>query len=104
MESSSSCSSNPFLVYATNPTREIPKGTIARNMCDRLVRKEMGQQKAIDYDLQAELGQLERVTTIIGEDTPWSRLFEMTFAPQYRLITMEFLSTFVFRPRAADQP
>ncbi|KAL8214320.1 hypothetical protein R6Q57_003769 [Mikania cordata] len=44
------------------------------------------------------------MTAIIGEDTPWSRLFEMTFAPQYRLITVEFLSTFVFRPRAADQP
>ncbi|KAL8209363.1 hypothetical protein R6Q57_006095 [Mikania cordata] len=28
----------------------------------------------------------------------------MTFAPQYRLITVEFLSTFVFRPRAANQP
>ncbi|KAL8218159.1 hypothetical protein R6Q57_021532 [Mikania cordata] len=64
----------------------------------------MGQQKAIDYDLLAKLGQLERMTAIIGEDTPWSRLFEMTFAPQYRLITVEFLSTFVFRPRAADQP
>ncbi|KAL8225728.1 hypothetical protein R6Q57_018285 [Mikania cordata] len=40
----------------------------------------------------------------LGLYTPWSRLFEMTFAPQYRLITMEFLSTFLFRPRAADQP
>ncbi|KAL8225292.1 hypothetical protein R6Q57_017849 [Mikania cordata] len=39
------------------------------------------------------------MTAIIGEDTPWSRLFEMTYAPQYRLITMEFLSTFVYRPR-----
>ncbi|KAL8205471.1 hypothetical protein R6Q57_009022 [Mikania cordata] len=48
--------------------------------------------------------ELERMTSIIGDDTPWSRLFEMTFAPQYRLITVEFLSTFVFRPRAADQP
>ncbi|KAL8229453.1 hypothetical protein R6Q57_014353 [Mikania cordata] len=87
-----------------HPWLQFPQGTIARNRRDRLVRKEMGQQKAIDYDLLAELGQLERMTAIIGEDTPWSRLFEMTFAPQYRLITVEFLSTFVFRPRAADQP
>ncbi|KAL8232719.1 hypothetical protein R6Q57_002497 [Mikania cordata] len=42
------------------------------------------------------------MTAIIGEDTPWSRLFEMTFAPQYRLITVEFLSTFVYRPRGLD--
>ncbi|KAL8214234.1 hypothetical protein R6Q57_003683 [Mikania cordata] len=62
----------------------------------------MGQQKAIDYDLLAELGQLERMTAIIGEDTSWSRLFEMTYAPQYRLITMEFLSTFVYKPRGPD--
>ncbi|KAL8218820.1 hypothetical protein R6Q57_022193 [Mikania cordata] len=83
---------------------QFPQGTIARNRRDRLLRKEMSQQKTIDYDLLAELGQLERMTAIISEDTPWSRLFEMTFAPQYRLITVEFLSTFVFRPRAADQP
>ncbi|KAL8193168.1 hypothetical protein R6Q57_027072 [Mikania cordata] len=67
-----------------HPWLQFPQGTIARNRRDRLLRKEMGQQKAVDYDLLAELGQLERMTTIIGEDTPWSRLFEMTFAPQLR--------------------
>ncbi|KAL8225472.1 hypothetical protein R6Q57_018029 [Mikania cordata] len=87
-----------------HPWLKFPQGTIARNMRDRLPRKEMGQQKAIDYNLLAELGQLERMTAIIGEDTPWSRLFEMTFTPQYKLITVEFLSTFVFRPRVVDQP
>ncbi|KAL8223481.1 hypothetical protein R6Q57_018956 [Mikania cordata] len=39
---------------------------------------------------------------IIGQDTPWSRLFEMTYAPQYRLITVEFLSTFIYRPCGPD--
>ncbi|KAL8224426.1 hypothetical protein R6Q57_019901 [Mikania cordata] len=80
----------------------VPSGEVARNRSDRLLRKEMGQQKAIDYDLLAELGQLERMMTIIGEDTPWSRLFEMTYAPQYRLITVEFLFTFVYSPRGPD--
>ncbi|KAL8208168.1 hypothetical protein R6Q57_007580 [Mikania cordata] len=42
------------------------------------------------------------MTAIIGEETPWSRLFDMTFAPQYRLITVEFLSTSVYRPRGPD--
>ncbi|KAL8230940.1 hypothetical protein R6Q57_000718 [Mikania cordata] len=55
-----------------HPWLQFPQGTIARNRRDRLLRKEMGQQKANDYDLLAELGQLERMTTIIGEDTPWS--------------------------------
>ncbi|KAL8231392.1 hypothetical protein R6Q57_001170 [Mikania cordata] len=86
-----------------HPWLQFPQGTIACNRRDRLLRKEIGQQKAIDYDLLADIGQLERMTTIIGEDTPWSPLFEMTFAPQYRPITVEFLSTFVLTPRAADQ-
>ncbi|KAL8232043.1 hypothetical protein R6Q57_001821 [Mikania cordata] len=85
-----------------HPWLQFPQGTVARNRRDRILRKEMAQQKAIDYNLLAELGQLERMTAIIGEDTPWSRLFEMTFAPQYRLITVEFLSTFVYRPRGPD--
>ncbi|KAL8229447.1 hypothetical protein R6Q57_014347 [Mikania cordata] len=50
------------------------------NKRDRLLRKEMGQQKAIDYDLLAELGQLERMTTIIGQDTPWSRVMVLIFS------------------------
>ncbi|KAL8214220.1 hypothetical protein R6Q57_003669 [Mikania cordata] len=80
----------------------VPQGTVARNRRNRLLRKGMGQQKAIDYDLLAELGQLERMTAIIGEETSWSRLFEMTYATQYSLITVEFLSTFVHRPRGPD--
>ncbi|KAL8202149.1 hypothetical protein R6Q57_011296 [Mikania cordata] len=62
----------------------------------------MGQQKAIDYDLLTQLGERERMTTIIGEDRPWSRLFEMCYAPRYRLITVEFLSTFIYRPLDLD--
>ncbi|KAL8208339.1 hypothetical protein R6Q57_007751 [Mikania cordata] len=62
----------------------------------------MGHQKAIDYDLLTELGQQERMMTIIGEDMPWFRLFDVTYAPQYRLITVEFLSTFMYRPQGPD--
>ncbi|KAD6455165.1 hypothetical protein E3N88_09871 [Mikania micrantha] len=69
---------------------------------DRPLRKEMGHQKAIEYDLLTELGQQERMMAIIGEDTPWFRLFDMTYAPQYRLITVEFLSTFLYRPQGPD--
>ncbi|KAL8192871.1 hypothetical protein R6Q57_027319 [Mikania cordata] len=85
-----------------HPWLQFPHGTVTRNRRDRLLRKEMGQQKAIDYDLLAELGQLERMTAIISEDTPRLCLFEMTYAPQYRLITVEFLSTFVYRPHGPD--
>ncbi|KAL8226980.1 hypothetical protein R6Q57_016812 [Mikania cordata] len=85
-----------------HPWLQFPQRTVARNRRDRLLRKEMGQRKAIDYDLLAELGQQERMTAIIGEDTPWSRLFVMTYAPQYRLIAVKFLSTFVYRPHGPD--
>ncbi|KAD5803320.1 hypothetical protein E3N88_14680 [Mikania micrantha] len=85
-----------------HPWLAFPQGTSARRRRDRLLKKEMGNQKAIDYDLLAELGQQERMTAIIGEDTPWSRLFEMTYAPQYRLIMVEFLSTFRFTPQPPD--
>ncbi|KAL8214323.1 hypothetical protein R6Q57_003772 [Mikania cordata] len=42
------------------------------------------------------------MVAIIGEDAPWARLFDMAYAPQYRLLTVEFLSMFVFRPQAPD--
>ncbi|KAL8231385.1 hypothetical protein R6Q57_001163 [Mikania cordata] len=65
-----------------HPWLQFPHVTIARQRRDRLLKKEMGNQKAIDYDLLAELGQQERMTVIIGEDTPLSCLFEMTYRPQ----------------------
>ncbi|KAL8197654.1 hypothetical protein R6Q57_024359 [Mikania cordata] len=85
-----------------HPWLQFPQGTVARSRHDRLLRKEMGHQKAIDYDLLTELGQQERMMAIIGEDTSWSRLFDMTYAPQYRLITVEFISTFMYRPQDPD--
>ncbi|KAL8236819.1 hypothetical protein R6Q59_017900 [Mikania micrantha] len=80
-----------------HPWLAFPQGTNARKRRDRLLKKEMGNQKAIDYDLLAELGQQERMMAYI-----WSRLFEMTYAPRYRLITVEFLLTFRYRPRPPD--
>ncbi|KAD6453658.1 hypothetical protein E3N88_08364 [Mikania micrantha] len=85
-----------------HPWLQFPQRTVARRRRDRLLRKEMCHQEAIDYDLLDELGQQERMTAIIGDDTPLSRLFEMTYAPQYRFITVEFLSTFMYRPQAPD--
>ncbi|KAD4586348.1 hypothetical protein E3N88_23949 [Mikania micrantha] len=82
--------------------RDFSQGTVACTKRDRLLKKSMGQQKAIDYDLLTQIGARERITAIIGEDTPWTRLFEICYAPQYRLITVEFLSTFNCRPVDPD--
>ncbi|KAL8218525.1 hypothetical protein R6Q57_021898 [Mikania cordata] len=81
---------------------QFPQGIVACSRRDRILRKEIGHQKAIDYDMLTELGHYERMMAIIGEDTPWSRLFDMTYGPQYRLITVEFLSTFMYRPQGPD--
>ncbi|KAL8211138.1 hypothetical protein R6Q57_005575 [Mikania cordata] len=42
----------------------------------------------------ADAGQAARARAILGEDTPWTRLFAIAELPTYRLITVEFLSTF----------
>ncbi|KAL8232846.1 hypothetical protein R6Q57_002624 [Mikania cordata] len=42
-------------------------------------------------------GEAGRARAILGEDTPWTRLFELAELPTYRLLTVEFLSTFRYR-------
>ncbi|KAL8201902.1 hypothetical protein R6Q57_011049 [Mikania cordata] len=42
-----------------------------------------------------------RARAILGEDTLWTRFFELAELPLYRLITMEFLSTFRYRAHQA---
>ncbi|KAI3754611.1 hypothetical protein L1987_54398 [Smallanthus sonchifolius] len=39
-----------------------------------------------------------------GENTPWDRLFAEAVGPSHRPLMVEFLSTFCFAPRPADQP
>ncbi|KAL8205288.1 hypothetical protein R6Q57_008839 [Mikania cordata] len=48
-----------------------------------------------------ECGEAERARAILGEDTPWTRLFDLAELPTYRLITVEFLSTFRYRAHQA---
>ncbi|KAL8215705.1 hypothetical protein R6Q57_022542 [Mikania cordata] len=50
---------------------------------------------------QYECGEAERARAILGEDTPWTCLFELAELPTYRLITVEFLSTFRYRAHQA---
>ncbi|MFS8016515.1 hypothetical protein Hanom_Chr15g01369561 [Helianthus anomalus] len=51
-------------------------------------------------------GRVEAVKArdFIRHDTPWSRLFNLAFLPSYRVLVIEFLSSFEFHPRPADQP
>ncbi|KAL8216740.1 hypothetical protein R6Q57_023577 [Mikania cordata] len=49
----------------------------------------------------ADCGEAERARAILVEDTPWTRLYELAELPTYRLITVEFLSTFRYRAHQA---
>ncbi|KAL8205754.1 hypothetical protein R6Q57_009305 [Mikania cordata] len=69
--------------------------------CRRIVRMSMGTPGCIDWGILGDCGEVERARAIIGEDTPWTRLFDLAELPSYRLITVEFLSTFRYRAHQA---
>ncbi|KAL8192535.1 hypothetical protein R6Q57_027720 [Mikania cordata] len=54
-----------------------------------------------NWGVLGDCGEAERARAILGEDTPWTRLFDLAELPSYRLITVEFLSTFRYRAHQA---
>ncbi|KAL8231205.1 hypothetical protein R6Q57_000983 [Mikania cordata] len=73
-----------------------PESAIATR-CRRILQMSMATQCCIDWGVLADAGQAKRARAILGEDTPWTRLFDIAELPTYRLITVEFLSTFRYR-------
>ncbi|KAD3068020.1 hypothetical protein E3N88_35900 [Mikania micrantha] len=67
----------------------------------RILRMNMGTPLCIDWGVLADCGEAVRARAILGEDTPWTRLFEIAELPSYRLINVEFLSTFRYRAHKA---
>ncbi|KAL8233290.1 hypothetical protein R6Q57_003068 [Mikania cordata] len=57
--------------------------------------------RCIDSRVLSSVDQVDRARTILGEDTPSTRLFNTTDLPTYRLIPVEFLSTFHYRAHQA---
>ncbi|KAL8218927.1 hypothetical protein R6Q57_022300 [Mikania cordata] len=57
--------------------------------------------ECIDWGVLGDCGEAERARAILGEDTPWTRLFDFAELPTYRLLTVEFLSTFRYRAHQA---
>ncbi|KAD2804921.1 hypothetical protein E3N88_38298 [Mikania micrantha] len=53
------------------------------------------------WGLLADAEKAVRASAILGEDTPWTRMFDLADMPTYRLITVEFLSTFRYRAHQA---
>ncbi|KAD3338484.1 hypothetical protein E3N88_34005 [Mikania micrantha] len=69
--------------------------------CRRILRMSVPTPRCIDWGLLADAGEAVRARAILGEDTPWTRLFDLADLPTYRLITVEFLSTFRYRAHQA---
>ncbi|KAD2804051.1 hypothetical protein E3N88_37428 [Mikania micrantha] len=69
--------------------------------CRRILRISVPTPRCIDWGLLADAGEAVRARAILGEDTPWTRLFDLADLPTYRLITVEFLSTFRCRAHQA---
>ncbi|KAL8210884.1 hypothetical protein R6Q57_005321 [Mikania cordata] len=61
----------------------------------------MGTPRCIDWGVLGDCGEAEHARAILDEDTPWTRLFDLVELPTYRLLTVEFLSTFRYRAHQA---
>ncbi|KAL8222990.1 hypothetical protein R6Q57_020389 [Mikania cordata] len=57
--------------------------------------------KIIKVPTHTDAGEAVRARAILGEDTPWTLLFDLAELPTYQLITVEFLSTFRYRAHQA---
>ncbi|KAL8230407.1 hypothetical protein R6Q57_000185 [Mikania cordata] len=75
--------------------------SVAAMRCRRILRMSMGTPRCIDWGVLTDCGEAKRARAILGEDTPWTRLFDLAELPTYRLITVEFLSTFRYRAHQA---
>ncbi|KAD4178333.1 hypothetical protein E3N88_26924 [Mikania micrantha] len=80
---------------------QFEEGSAAFMRCRRILRMTVPTPRSIDWGLLADVGEAARARAILGEDTPWTRLFDIADMPTYRLITVEFLSTFRYRAHQA---
>ncbi|KAL8196166.1 hypothetical protein R6Q57_025166 [Mikania cordata] len=69
--------------------------------CRRIIWMSMGTPRCIDWGVLGDCGEAEHARAFLGEDTPWTRLFDLVELPTYRLITVEFLSTFRYKAHQA---
>ncbi|KAJ0428879.1 hypothetical protein HanHA300_Chr17g0651011 [Helianthus annuus] len=65
---------------------------------------EIDDHCALDWGALEEVAEAARARQFIGDDTPWSRLFDIAYTPSYRVMACQFLSSFDFAPRPADHP
>ncbi|KAL8225176.1 hypothetical protein R6Q57_017733 [Mikania cordata] len=89
------------LALSQHEWQQFEPGSAAAMRCHRIIRVSMGTPRCIDWGVLGDCGEAERARAILGEDTPWTRLFDLAKLPSYRLITVDFLSTFRYRAHQA---
>ncbi|XP_035838170.1 uncharacterized protein LOC118485808 [Helianthus annuus] len=63
----------------------------------------IGEHFAVSWKTLRKLEVEDWVRGFVPVDSPWDRLFELSFTPTYREILVEFLSSFEFHPRRPNE-
>ncbi|KAL8224111.1 hypothetical protein R6Q57_019586 [Mikania cordata] len=86
-----------------HPILQFLEGSVGVGRCAKFRTMKIDQQKIFDRDILTEIGEWERTERWISEETPWRRLFDMTFEPSFKAVTVDFLSTFTYLPAAMPE-
>ncbi|KAJ0805609.1 hypothetical protein HanPI659440_Chr02g0080211 [Helianthus annuus] len=71
--------------------------------CEKLQKMDVGAQFAVCWKTHRKLVTEDWAREFVSRDSPWDRLFELSYIPTYREILVDFLSSFEFHPRRPDQ-
>ncbi|XP_035838274.1 uncharacterized protein LOC118485879 [Helianthus annuus] len=86
-----------------HPYLEFPPESEAALRCEKLRKMHIGEHFAVSWKTLRKLEVEDWVRGFVPVDSPWDRLFELSFTPTYREILVEFLSSFEFHPRRPNE-
>ncbi|KAJ0934298.1 hypothetical protein HanRHA438_Chr03g0105841 [Helianthus annuus] len=86
-----------------HPYLEFPQESEAALRCEKLRKMHIGEHFAVSWKTLRKLEVEDWVRKFVPVDSPWDRLFELSFTPTYREILVEFLSSFEFHPRRPNE-
>jgi hypothetical protein len=89
--------------FGEYPHLQFEAGSTAQQRFTSLRRKKVKPNTVISWEWLQEVGERARAEDIIVVGSPWEMLFTMGW-PAHRELTLEVYCTFVFQPRAPDDP
>ncbi|KAM0059068.1 hypothetical protein Hdeb2414_s0005g00177331 [Helianthus debilis subsp. tardiflorus] len=91
---------DPLLIH---PYLEFPPDSKAVGHCAKLTRMHVASQDTVEWVFIETIGEMAIAHEFISIDSPWNRLFELSYMPTYRELLVEFLSPFSFHPCRGGQ-